>query len=283
MTADNWRELFRECLGSRGVQYCTEIVPLLIAVDEGIKPTLLWDVCTPDTNALLSLLKQAYIKNLLSSKLLVMELDLDVFIVNVSSLSRMLTTMMGSLPTWLIDLSGSEPKVASKEVHATFRTHLTSILTQLGLIEENRMDTDESNNEPQSSSQNQHGSNPRTINRINAETDKALLVRLPEETNLSTIFGCLLGYPHIYFWQGETGEKSLAGVPLKVFKLSATCSIDNNPVELFSYSIPENLEKDLRPGIELWGNEVNVWVEQAKSFSDAKFKCDSVLCLSVAL
>ena len=252
---------------------------------------MLWDVCTPDTSGLLDLLKQAHLKNILSSKLLVVELDLDVFIVNLSSLSRVLTSIMGSLPNWLIDLSGSEPKVATKELHTTFRTHLTSILTQLGLMEEAQ-----SNKTSSHSTQNVDGLNSNSelvdaLSRASISTstvptidsDKAVLIKLPEDTNLSTIFGCMLGYPHIYYWTSETGEKSLTGVPLKVFKLSATCSVDTNHVELFSFSIPENLEKDLRPGIELWGNEVNVWIEQAKSFSDTKFKCDSVLCLSFAL
>ena len=61
MALEIWRDLFKNCLGNRAVAYCSEVVPLLIAVDEGIKPSLLWDVCTPDTSGLLDLLKQAHL------------------------------------------------------------------------------------------------------------------------------------------------------------------------------------------------------------------------------
>lgn len=112
---------------------------------------------------------------------------------------------------------------------------------------------------------------------------KAIQVKLPSDINLSTVFGCMLGYPHIYWWEGESDGKSLSGMPLKVFKFSANCSIDGSLIELFSFSIPEAMEIELRPGIEHWGNVMNMKVEEAGSFSSAKFKCDSVLCLSVAL
>lgn len=285
MSLDTWRSLFRECLRGRGSQYCDEIIPLLVAVDQGVKPSLLWDVCTADTSDLLALLNQARSKGLLVSKLVLVELGLDVFIANVPAVTRTLVTISGASPNWLIDISAAEPKIASTEAHQEFCTHLTSIMTQLNMDE---ADKESSVSTPSiSSQQNDLGSAPQNENPSGPASAqkaiKALEVKLPDDVNLSTVFGCMLGYPHIYWWEGESGGNSLSGMPLKVFKFSATCSICESVVELFSFSVPEVLEPELRPGIEHWGNVVNVRIEEAASYSAAKFKCDSVLCLSVAL
>lgn len=299
---DTWRNLFRECLGGRSSQYCEEVVPLLAAVDQGVKPSLLWDVCTADTSGLLALLNQARTKGLLGSKLVLVELGLDVFIVNLPAVTRTLINISSGAPTWLIDISGSVPKVASSENHQEFHTHLTSIIAQLNASSSDVGMTDSSGgpaengdvnaptsaitaNSPQAPQQQQQQQQPPPPPSSDTSLGeiKAVEVKLPEDLNLSTIFGCMLGYPHIYWWQGESGGNSLSGMPLKVFKLSAECAVDGSVVELFSFSIPEALEGDLRPGIEHWGNVTNIRIEQAASFSNASFKCDSVLCLSVAL
>lgn len=284
MSLETWRSLFRECLRGRGSQYCDDIIPLLVAVDQGIKPSLLWDVCTADTSDLLALLNQARSKGLLVSKLVLVELGLDVFIANVPAVTRALVSISGAPPNWLIDISAAEPKVASTEAHQEFSTHLTSIMTQLNMDEGDKDNpASTSSITPQQndleSPPNENPSAPASLQK----DIKALEVKLPDDVNLSTVFGCMLGYPHIYWWEGESGGNSLSGMPLKVFKFSATCSVCESVVELFSFSVPEVLEPELRPGIEHWGNVVNVRVEEAASYSAAKFKCDSVLCLSVAL
>lgn len=284
MSLETWRSLFRECLRGRGSQYCDDIIPLLVAVDQGIKPSLLWDVCTADTSDLLALLNQARSKGLLVSKLVLVELGLDVFIANVPAVTRALVSISGAPPNWLIDISAAEPKVASTEAHQEFSTHLTSIMTQLNMDEGDKDNpASTSSITPQQndleSPPNENPSAPASLQK----DIKALEVKLPDDVNLSTVFGCMLGYPHIYWWEGESGGNSLSGMPLKVFKFSATCSVCESVVELFSFSVPEVLEPELRPGIEHWGNVVNVRVEEAASYSTAKFKCDSVLCLSVAL
>lgn len=287
MSLETWRSLFRECLRGRGSQYCDDIIPLLVAVDQGVKPSLLWDVCTADTSDLLTLLNQARSKGLLVSKLVLVELGLDVLIVNVPAVTRALVSITGASPTWLIDISAAEPKVASTEAHQDFCAHLTSIMTQLNMDEGDK-DSSSCSTPSISSQQNdlQHvpSDEENPSGPASAQKDiKALEVKLPDDINLSTVFGCMLGYPHIYWWEGESGGNSLSGMPLKVFKFSATCSIGESVVELFSFSVPEVLEAEVRPGIEHWGNVVNVRIEEATSFSAAKFKCDSVLCLSVAL
>lgn len=332
MALDTWRTLFRECLGGRSSQYCEEIIPLLTAVDQGIKPSLLWDVCTADTSGLLALLNQARAKGILGSKLVLVELGLDVFIVNVPAVTRTLIDISSGAPTWLIDISGSVPKVASNENHLEFHTHLSSIIAQLnvnsgdsdgdgvGVGDVDMRDdsgrgsiptssengdiindvvvvagspsstnntttttTTTTNNTTQTQQPQQPTLQPQSSTDTSMGEIKAIEVKLPEDLNLSTIFGCMLGYPHIYWWEGESGGNSLSGMPLKVFKLSAECAVDGSVVELFSFSIPEALEGELRPGIEHWGNVTNVRIENAASFSNASFKCDSVLCLSVAL
>jgi len=269
MSVDNWRGIFRECLGGSSVQYCDEVAPLLVAVDQGVKPALLWDISTPDTSSLLKLLKQSEEKKLIKNKLVLIELDADVFIANRKALKTYICDLISSPQTWLIDISNATPKVANSEVHQQFIGYLKIILNQLGFSS-----IEASNSSQSHTDQQQDGNNcPPCVT----------VTSLPEDVNLSTIFGCLLGYPHVYWWTGDSEGNSLTGMPLKVYKLSATYSVDGSQAELFSYSIPEALETELKAGIEVWGNTVNIWVERATNFANAQFKCDPVLCLSVAL
>lgn len=271
MSMDNWRLVFRECLGGSSVQYCDEIAPLLVAVDQGVKPALLWDVSTPETTPLLKLLKESHDKKLLNNQLILIEVDVDLFIANRKVLKTYVCDLLRSSPTWVVDISNATPKVAGSEVHQEFSGYLKGILNQLGFS------TAEVTNSSPSSQQDSNSSNE------NICPPFVSITCLPEDVNLSTIFGCLLGYPHIYWWNSESEGNSLTGMPLKVYKLSATYSVDGSQPELFSFSIPEALEPDLRAGIELWGNTVNILVERATKLANAQFKCDPVLCLSVAL
>lgn len=294
MAAESWKVIFRECFGRKGLEYCNELWPLIIAVDHGIKPSFLWDVCVPDTSALLSFLSTAYQKGLLEEKLRVVEIGLDVFIVNISSVIQSLTRILTSEDTWLIDISGSEPKIPNKDIHFHFRDHLVSLLSQLGVSSCNKEENDTSiEPEIKVSANSEEAFSPTTDNTVSEEPsrlerncealDKAITINFPEGTNLSTIFGCMLGYPQIYWWQGESGGNSLSCVPLKVFKFGAFFNPNSSYVELFSFSIPESMEPQLRPGIEKWGNIQNVFVGKSATFSETKFTCDAVLCLSVAL
>lgn len=294
MSGEAWKTLFRDFLGSKGPQYCDEVWPLLVAVDQGIKPSLLWDVCTPDTNALLSLLNAALERQLLTEKLRVVEIDLDVFILNINALVRMLMNILTSEESWLVDISEAEPKIPSKETHYLFRNHLISLLSQLGISDEKFKSSDSKPNDNEqvsiptndvSSSGNciSDASKSEATQSNSLSSLKAITIHLPNDLNLSTVFGCMLGYPQVYWWQGDKGGNSLSGVPLKVFKFGAHFNPSSSFIELFSFSIPEPLETELRPGIERWGNILNILVEKSLPFSETKFTCDSVLCLSVAL
>lgn len=274
MSMDNWRVIFRDCLGGSSVQYCDEIAPLLVAVDQGVKPALLWDVSAPETSSLLKLLKESHEKKLTNNRLILVEVDVDLFIVNRKVLKTYVCDLLSSSQTWLVDISNTAPKVASSEVHQQFSGYLKVILSQLGYSTTETTNSTQGNNEPQQDSNS---------NNENTCPPCVSITSLPEDVNLSTIFGCLLGYPHIYWWNADSEGNSLTGMPLKVYKLSATYSVDGSQAELFSFSIPEALEPDLRSGIELWGNTVNILVARSTKFANAQFKCDPVLCLSVAL
>lgn len=274
---DNWRGIFRDCLGGSSVKYCDEVAPLLVAVDQGAKPALLWDVSTPETSLLLKLLKESHDRKLLNNRLILIEVDVDYFIVNKKVLKTYVSDLLSSSPTWLVDISNATPKVASSEVHQEFSGYLKDILNQLGFS------TTEASNSSQSSQGHNEPQQDSNSSNENICPPCVSITSLPDDVNLSTIFGCLLGYPNIYWWNADSEGESLTGMPLKVYKLSATYSVDGSQAELFSFSIPEALEPDLRTGIELWGETVNILVARSTNFANAQFKCDPVLCLSVAL
>lgn len=340
---DEWNKVFVPILGKESTEYCEELAILLHSVEQSVKPCFMWDHSSVDPKSLLSLLQTLHAKRIISNSLAVVEVDLDVFIVNVDALARVLIGYLTSCHSWLIDISKTEPKVAAVGVHDAFKRYLCTILCQLGVASDVVTQKDENhannpcnaNNSRQnssnadaaesSSSQNNQmhdnqirssqtsnffsnncsgtsdcsSSNMKSLSSAAASSEqmpRLIVLSLPEEANLSTIFGCLLGYPQIYWWDGQSSGSSLSGMPLKVYKFTAQCSAvpldvedteddteEAAGVEVFSFSIPEALESELRPAIQIWANIVHTRVEQAALFSLAKLNCDPVLCLDVAL
>lgn len=293
---DEWNKVFVPILGKESTEYCEELAILLLSVDQSVKPCFMWDHSSVDPKSLLSLLQTLHEKRIISNSLAVVEVDLDVFIVNVDALARVLIGYLTSCHSWLIDISKREPKVAAVGVHDAFKRYLCTILRQLGVASDvvTQKDENHANNPCNANNSQQHSGNADAAS--SEQMPRLIVLSLPEEANLSTIFGCLLGYPQIYWWDGQSSGSSLSGMPLKVYKFTAQCTAvpldvedteddteEAAGVEVFSFSIPEALESELRPAIQIWANIVHTRVEQAALFSLAKLNCDPVLCLDVAL
>uniref|UniRef100_A0A2P2I0G1 UPF0739 protein C1orf74 homolog n=1 Tax=Hirondellea gigas TaxID=1518452 RepID=A0A2P2I0G1_9CRUS len=322
----DWVKILTQVLGKECASCCEDIIILMNCVDQSVKPCFMWDYFSVDSKVLLTLIQALHSKQLISNPLSVVEVDSDVFIVNLNSLTRVLIGYLTSNHSWLIDISKHNAKVAATSVHDAFKQYICSILRQLGVAGRqvsNLSNTDSRNlckntkdlssNEVSgkqtdgqygaaTTSSNSSGSQGATSNLL-TETPTLLVLQLPEEANVSTIFGCMLGYPQVYWWDSQSTGSCLSGMALKIYEFSADWSMcetqseaekqltsgvedDDNggdSVEIFSFSVPESLETELRPAIQLWGNIANTRVEHSALFSNAKFNCDPVLCLQVAL
>lgn len=336
---DEWNKVFIPILGKEITEFSEELAVLLLCVDQSVKPCFMWDHSSVEPKSLLSLLQTLHSKRIISNPLAVVEVDQDIFIVNVDALARVLLGYLTSSHPWLIDISKTEPKVAAAPVHDTFKQYLWTILRQLGVAGDVMSQKDEHHaNDPSNANNSmEHSNNANAATTSGSQNDQTrdnqirssltndnygngcsgtsdgissnlqslssaaasdqmprlIALSLPEEANLSTIFGCLLGYPQIYWWDGQSSGSSLSGMPLKVYKFTAQCSAmpfeveedteEAAGVEVFSFSVPEVLETELRPAIQIWANIVHTRVEQAALFSTAKLNCDPVLCLDVGL
>lgn len=312
---EEWCKVFSDVLGKDSSDYSEELAVLLLAVDQSVKPAFMWDYTTLPPATLQNMLQLLHGKQLITNALSVVSIEMDTFIVNLDAVARNLIGYLTGTYSWIIDISKPEPKVASQQVHDVFKSYSCTMLQQLGMagkevlsqetnvntelagVLNSSVNTERTLLEDVKHSCDQSGENSSSLYGDSSSAQsacasgpvtesKVFSLDLPEEANLSSIFGCLLGYPQVYWWDSESDSSSLSGLPLKVYKLSASCAAlppQDDCVELFSFSVPEVLESALRPSMQHWGNIAHTKVEQASRFSKASFNCDPVLCLKVSL
>lgn len=76
-----------------------------------------------------------------------------------------------------------------------------------------------------------------------------LLTMSAEQVNICTIFGIVLGYPVIYYFDDiENGSNCLSMTPLVVVKMHDVTS----QTEIFSFSYPQCLQHDLKSVVDEW-------------------------------
>ncbi|XP_060103947.1 UPF0739 protein C1orf74 homolog [Heteronotia binoei] len=106
------------------------------------------------------------------------------------------------------------------------------------------------------------------------------------EWNLCTLFGVLLGYPAAYsFPAPKSFDNCLSLTPLRVFTVQTTfCRIsDDLRVQLYSFSVPENLYSRMKTGIEEWSETLQDASRLQKDFSDLGITSEIVTLEAVAL
>ena len=277
---ENWLTVVCEVLGKESLEYAAELSILLLLTDQGIKPSFLWNYPSPEPIKLASFLQTLQSKDLLKNSLKILVIESDCFVINLDALLRALVTYLTSSQTWLVDISTRDAKVAPVSLHETYNGYFISMLRQLGVADPRDVSLadDATKVSPDNSSA------PEAPSSADNAIASIVHITLPDAVNLSTIFGCILGYPQVYWWEKDSTGSALSGMPLKVYSFEACCRLlDDTEIEAFSFSVPEALEPEVRASIKQWGNGVNSRVEQAATFHSAKFNADPVLCLKVGL
>ncbi|KAF2360876.1 Protein of unknown function DUF4504, partial [Trinorchestia longiramus] len=220
-----WKKTFTEVLGKESVEFSEELLLLMLAVDESVKPSFLWDYPSVLPKDLLILLQILHSKSLVKTPLAVVYLDEDIFVVNLDALTRVLISYITSDHTWLIDISKAEPRVAAPCVHEAFKGYICTILQQLGIVSHRNTTRPPSPDADQQQSQSNDARNSLENEQLPTKNDQCQLlsINLPEATNLSSVFGVLLGYPQVYWWDSQSDGSNLSGIPLKVYKFTAVC------------------------------------------------------------
>eukprot|EP00057_Strongylocentrotus_purpuratus_P011466 XP_011665940.1 PREDICTED: UPF0739 protein C1orf74 homolog [Strongylocentrotus purpuratus] len=130
--------------------------------------------------------------------------------------------------------------------------------------------------------------------------DLILTLQLEDDWNVSTIFGLLLGYPVLYWYQVDIQDNCLAHTPLHVFKCKCDCVVkpftsdsvnvgtsctifENGNHVIYSFSIPSSLLDYASKLISEWKDYIYHVVGLCEYFTSVSFECSTVTLPAVAL
>ncbi|XP_041461011.1 UPF0739 protein C1orf74 homolog [Lytechinus variegatus] len=128
----------------------------------------------------------------------------------------------------------------------------------------------------------------------------AVTIHIEDHWNVSTIFGLLLGYPVLYWYQVDTQDNCLAYTPLSVIKCTCKCMVktnncgsenvcrsvremSNHDHVMYSFSIPSIFLEHASKRIAEWKESICHAVDLCEYFTSASFECNTVTLPIVAL
>lgn len=322
----NFQACVRQSLGKHAGKRWKEIVCDIAAVIEGIKPSFLYDYSSCDPDSLLKLAtkverelvtslhchghghgtchrdtkpenlqenndsdgKRHYKVDCHTSEICILVVKDDVFIVNryasCNAIHQFLSKLgdgiksktdadssSDALPYSTMDVTGtlSSPTWVNKKIVRHIKFVAEKILRQI----------EEGFAEPQ--------------------RDRIFHLYLNDEWNLSTIFGILLGYPAVYWYQIDVQHNCLAHTPLHVFKcvcdflvpetstskseVGKSFSMEKQSHTVYSFSIPDVLLPDIAASISRWKENIAEMINASHICSFRSFYTSSVTLPAVVL
>lgn len=229
------QELFvttaRKCLSagkkSLSVPQSLDLFAQVLAVDLGLKPSLLYDSNGAKAEQVQQYLSSLQSSQLVSKSLLTLDLNGNTLIVNPATVRLNIEQLLHGDSVAVIDVCHSLDKPTISE---TLRGELKTIAQDVLILLRGCEHLGEAENP------------------LNAG-DKC------EEWNLCTVFGLLLGYPVIYWFdQNKSFENCLSMTPLSVTTASVTWKVngEDHRCRLFSFSVPADLLEDTQYNLKNW-------------------------------
>lgn len=245
----------RKCLS---VPQSLDLAAQVMAVDLGLKPALLYDSNSAGADQVQQYLSCVQSLRLVSDHLLVLDLNGDTVIVNPEAVRSNVERVFCDGGVAVIDVRHSlkEPIVVDHH-NRQIKTMTSELLLFLRGLEQLK------------------------------EGGKPLYAgNKPEDWNLCTVFGLLLGYPVTYWFdQTKSFENCLAMTPLVVTTASASWQKEASRHRccLYSFSVPAALLHETRPILENWRCAVQERFQQQKLLQDLTICQTSVTLPSVCL
>lgn len=190
---EDWTKLIRTHLGKSLSKNSSSLLWDLILISVGLKPCLLFDYACVDAEKLKNVLEDLQKFGLsLSHSLSVVVLGQDVFIADVKKLLSKLKDNLKNKTFTLVNVSGNlkRPCFVDEKVESQLNVHFTDLVLQL----------------------EQHSE------QFAFRYD----IEVKEMWNLSTIFGFLLCYPVVYWFDTMTDHNCLSLEPLALYKAILT-------------------------------------------------------------
>ncbi|XP_077190992.1 UPF0739 protein C1orf74 homolog [Paroedura picta] len=230
----------------------------ILAVAAGLKPAFLYDYNLAGCSQILSYVQKLQTISDLGCRLHILSIADHVLIINLDLMVQWLKTLLHDSKVFFIDVSAARtsPSFCDTPDIDSIKEHVSEILNHLKVLASD------------------------------ASWVLSSSAVFSAEWNLCTLFGILLGYPATYsFPAPKSFDNCLSMTPLRVFTVQATfCRINNDlRVQLYSFSVPENLYSVMKNGIDEWCEALQDASRFQKDFSDLCISTESITLEAVAL
>ena len=243
-----WSSLVDQHLGNRMRKHVVEILHNITAVDREVKSAYLLDFGISSTDSLIHFVTNLKKNNCICSNLNIYQIGTDVLIVSPSCI-KSLQEMDLESAFCVIDVSGNieHPK----------QTTSKSLLSKLSHFLQN----------------------------LPTDLVSVSLFDVTTDCNLTLVFGVLIGYPFVYWFDSSSDQNCLSMELLKCFEVKQTMQIKNVPRNLkpethkiFSFSIPERVfNHSMKAHLDEW------FAQKKKSDSTLNLSDRSEVLPTVAL
>ncbi|XP_062853976.1 UPF0739 protein C1orf74 homolog [Trichomycterus rosablanca] len=235
---------------------CLDLAVQIMAVDLGLKPALLYDInsaCAEQIQQYVSSLQEA---GLLTEALQIFSIRGSTLIVNSSLMKAHLDEVLEkkSLLTADVCLWREQPSLINMDSKTE---HMVKAMLEV-------------------------------FRNNNAQDSVVRVVKeeVYDQWNLCTLFGILLGYPVVYWFDQEKSfENCLSMIPLVVNKVLVSWSIhsEKHCSCLYSYSVPEVLWSEVYTYINQWQECLTDRLSNRTVLTELRFVKETVILPSVAM
>ncbi|XP_007951209.1 UPF0739 protein C1orf74 homolog [Orycteropus afer afer] len=234
---------------------CLHLAGEVLAVAQGLKPSLLYDCNSAGASKIQSYLEELQRLGFLTLGLHILEIGEDNLIISPEHVCQHLEeVLLGTIP--FVDVSSSQPhpSICSLDHLQDLKGLVTEIIVHLRGLQRNL-------------------SLAVSCSRLHSTG-----------WNFCTVFGILLGYPVPYTFHLNQGHGNcLAFTPLRVFTARVSWLLGQPPVLLYSFSVPESLYPSLKGILNTWEEDLRTRCRAQSDFADLRISSEIVTLPAVAL
>lgn len=244
----------RKCLSYSKI---LDLFTHILAVDLGLKPSLLYDSNGTSSEQVQQYLKCLQTSQLVSKSLFTLDLNGNTLIVNQEIALFHLNEILNCSKVCLVDVSHC---LKRPELHDSSTVQFVNLVQKLQLLIKGF---------------EQH------------DFSKPLYAgEQCEDWNLCTVFGLLLGYPVTYWFdQTKSYENCLSMATLMVTTAMATWEKEGvcHSTCLYSFSVPADLFHKTQPFLKIWNDNLQERFKKQHVFTNLTMSQTSVTLASVCL
>ncbi|XP_053313579.1 UPF0739 protein C1orf74 homolog [Spea bombifrons] len=229
----------------------------ILSVDCGLKPCFLYDYSGAGVHQIQGYVEELQHMGFIKGHLHILNIADNILIINVTRAMSCISALVHSNDFYLIDVSASlnQPVVCNRDDVPLIQSQLNYLLDHL--------------------TQYQH-EQPATVSVGD--------VQFPD-WNLCTIFGFLLNFPAVYWFDTTSGfENCLSLVPLRHLTVQGDCSrLGLKRTHIYSFTVPESVCHILQKHLEDWFEKLRQTFLSQSHFKDLEILTDTVTLTAVAL